>query len=184
MLLAKAGVEREIWRPLLLWHMTRDEFLLRDFLINWLFGEYEGGVYRVRVDDVLAYLEDIERRGLTSGGSGWSDPTRKRVAAGLVGIAADFGLLRGSATKEFAGLHLRDESLLYLLHAVRDQEGSSAGMLAIPDWRMFLVTASDLERELLRLHQFKRLEFHRAGSLVDLALPFDSLLAYAESLAS
>ncbi len=36
-LLAKAGVDREVWRPLLLWHMTRDEFLLRDFLTKWLF---------------------------------------------------------------------------------------------------------------------------------------------------
>ena len=36
-LLAKNGCPIEEWKPLLLWHMTRDEFLLRDFLINWLF---------------------------------------------------------------------------------------------------------------------------------------------------
>ena len=27
--LAKAGCKRDVWKPLLLWHMTRDEFLLR-----------------------------------------------------------------------------------------------------------------------------------------------------------
>jgi hypothetical protein len=26
--------------------MTRDEFLLRDFLLNWLFDAYEQGIYR------------------------------------------------------------------------------------------------------------------------------------------
>jgi hypothetical protein len=35
--LAKAGCDLEEWKPLLLWHITRDEFLVRDFLLNWLF---------------------------------------------------------------------------------------------------------------------------------------------------
>jgi hypothetical protein len=183
-LLAQAGVDREVWRPLLLWHMTRDEFLLRDFLTNWLFPEFEQGVFRIRLEDVIPYLEDIERRGLTSSDGGWSALTRKRVAAGLLGIADDVGLLRGSITREFVGFHLREESLLYLLHAVREQEGAATRLFATPDWRMYLMSSADLERELLRLHQFKRVEFHRAGSLIELTLPFDSLLAYAESLTS
>ncbi|MFW5878830.1 MAG: BrxA family protein, partial [Myxococcota bacterium] len=33
--LALAGCARDVWDPLLLFHMTRDEFLLRDFLVNW-----------------------------------------------------------------------------------------------------------------------------------------------------
>ena len=33
----------------------------------------------------------------------------KRVAAGLLKIAVDFGLLRGSVRKEFASYHLPDE---------------------------------------------------------------------------
>lgn len=36
--LAKAGCDREICKPILLWHMTRDEFLLRDFLAGWLYA--------------------------------------------------------------------------------------------------------------------------------------------------
>ena len=36
--LAQAGCAREVWRPLLLWHMTRDESLVRDFLLS------DGGV--------------------------------------------------------------------------------------------------------------------------------------------
>ncbi len=36
-LLAKSGASMEVWKPVQLWHMTRDEFLVRDFFINWLF---------------------------------------------------------------------------------------------------------------------------------------------------
>src|SRR3984893_7179309 len=54
--LAQGGCDRSIWRPLLLWHMTRDEFLLRDFLTQWLYRQYVDGVYRLRPDDLLSYL--------------------------------------------------------------------------------------------------------------------------------
>lgn len=181
--LAQAGVDTEIWRPLLLWHMTREEFLLRDFLINWLFAEFERDIFRLRSADVVPYLEGIESRGLTSGAARWSEATRKRVAAGLLGIAADMGIVRGSTTKEFAGFHLREESLLYLLYAAREAEASPARLLTMPDWRMYLMTEADLNRELLRLHQFRRLEYYRVGSITELSLPLGSPLAYAESLA-
>jgi hypothetical protein len=46
--LAKADCDREVWKPLLLYHMTRDEFLVRDFLINCLFPQFRTGAYRLR----------------------------------------------------------------------------------------------------------------------------------------
>ena len=36
---------------------------------------------------------------------------------------------------------------------------------------MFLMRPSDVERELLRLHQFRKLHYEVAGSLVQLSLP-------------
>ena len=41
--LAQAGVPSTEWNPILLWHITRDEFLLRDFLVNWLYPQFESG---------------------------------------------------------------------------------------------------------------------------------------------
>ena len=59
--LAKAGCDREVWKPLLLYHMTRDEFLVRDFLVNWLFPQFQAGAYRLRADDVFPYLKGAEQ---------------------------------------------------------------------------------------------------------------------------
>ena len=36
LVLAKAAYPIDRWRAVLLWHVTRDEFLFRDFLVNWL----------------------------------------------------------------------------------------------------------------------------------------------------
>lgn len=176
-LLAKAGCDLEEWKPLLLWHITRDEFLLRNFLQNWLYPAYETGAFRVRPEELHPYLEAIGKHGGTIEHA-WTDQTMKRVAAGLLKMAADFGLLRGSVAREFTSFHLPERSFMYLLHAIRDEELNPRKILATADWRMFLMRPEDVEKELLRLHQFHKLEYQAAGSLVQLTLPCRSAVEY------
>lgn len=179
--LAKRGLPIEDWKPLLLWHMTRDEFLVRDFIENWLFAAYESGAYRIHGEDVEQYLGEIGKRGGTTEHA-WSEHTTKRVAAGLLKIAVDFGLLRGSITKEFVSFHLPERSFLYLLHAMHDEKLSPSKVVTSRGWRLFLMRPADVEHELLRLHQYRKLEYHVAGSLVQFSLPCTSTLEYAERM--
>ena len=181
--LAKAGCERDVWKPLLLWHMTRDEFLLRDFLTGWLYGRYTDGTYRIRTDDVVPYLRRLEKQPSVEVAGSWSEATTNRVASGLLRIATDFGLLQGTQVKEFASYHLPDESFLYLLHAMAEVEPNARKIIESPDWRMYLMDATEVERELLRLHQYRRLHFEVAGSLAQLSLPSRTSREYAEELA-
>jgi len=179
--LAKHGCDLEIWKPILLWHITRDEFLLRDFLVNWLFPAYDTGAFRVRPEELHGYLRGIRKRGGTIEHA-WTEATLRRVAAGLLKMAVDFGLLRGSVVKEFSSYHLPERSFLYLLHALREEEQSPRMVVDAHDWRMFLMRPADVERELLRLHQFRKLEYEVAGSLVQLTLPCASSREYAERM--
>lgn len=179
--LAQHGLPIEEWKPLLLWHMTRDEFLVRDFIETWLFDAYDAGTFRIRSEDVEEYLGSIAKRGATTEHA-WSEQTKKRVAAGLLKIAVDFGLLRGSITKEFVSFHLPEKSFLYLLHAMRDEKRSPSKVIASREWRLFLMRPADVEHELLRLHQYRKLEYHVAGSLVQLDLPCTSSHEYAERM--
>lgn len=179
--LAKNGCALEEWKPLLLWHMTRDEFLVRDFLQSWLFPAYESGAFRVRPEELYAYLQGLSKHGGVTEHA-WTERTIERVAAGLLKIAVDFGLLRGSVVKEFASFHLPERSFLYLLHAMWDERISPGKVIAAPDWRMFLMRPADVEHELLRLHQFRKLDYQVAGSLVQLSLPCTSSREYAERM--
>ena len=182
-LLAQAGCDLAIWRPLLLWHMTRDEFLLRDFLVGWLQPAYEAGTYRVTPQDLVPYLQEVRRRGGVTEHA-WTESTLHRVAAGLLKISVDFGLLKGSAVKRFESYHLPEASFLYLLHAMRETVRNPRKLIEAPDWKMFFLQPQDVERELLRLHQFRRLEYQAAGSLVELKLPCASLLEFADKMAA
>jgi hypothetical protein len=180
-LLAKSDCQIDEWKPLLLWHMTRDEFLLRDFLINWLFPTFVSGTYCIRTDDLYGHLQSIGRRGGTTEHA-WSKATLNRVATALLKIAVDFGLLRGNVVKEFASYHLPERSFLYLLYAIREEMHSPRKVLESEDWRMFLMTPADVERELLLLHQYRKLEYQVAGSIVELTLPCANACEYAERM--
>lgn len=92
MLLAQQECPMEEWKPLLLWHMTRDEFLLSDFIQHWLFKAYTKGQFRVRPEELHSYLKTIKRRGGKIEHE-WTQAPLHRVAAGLLRIAADFDLL-------------------------------------------------------------------------------------------
>ena len=178
--LARNGCDREVWKPLLLWHMTRDEFLLRDFLINWLYPAFADGVHRLMNEDVLPYLATLERRRRIS--KPWTDQTRHRVAQGLLRICVDFGLLAGRRTRRFISYHLPDESFIYLLHAMADIESNASRVIDADDWHMFLMDSGDVEREVLRLHQFRKVHYEVAGSLAQLKLPRGSSADYATEL--
>ena len=179
--LARAGCALEVWRPILLWHMTRDELLVRDFVSNWLYGRYVEGHYLIRVSDVVPYVASLPSRGATSK-EGWTDATISRVASGLLRLATDFGLMRGAQAKEFASYHLPDESLLYILYALAEHEANATQIVNGSDWRLYLMGPDDVERELLRLHQFRRLHYAVAGSLAQLSLPCGSLAEYVEGM--
>lgn len=108
--------------------------------------------------------------------------TLRRVAGELLRMAAEFGLWQGRAVKTFSTYHLPDPSFLYLLHVLREEHQNASKIIAAPDWRMFLLRPADVERELLRLHQFRQLDYEVAGSLVQLTLPCANARDYAERL--
>lgn len=176
------GCDRAVWRPLLLWHMTRDEFLVRDFLVHWLYPQYVQGVYRLYTRDVVPYLQSLAKhKGIIWSGR-WTEATTSRVASGLLRLAADFGLLTGRVAREFAAYHLPEASFLYLLHAMVEVEPNARRLIEAEDWHMYLMDATDVERELLRLHQFRKVHYEVAGSLAQLTLPCSSPADYAREL--
>jgi hypothetical protein len=180
--LAKSGCDQEVWKPLLLYHLTRDEFLVRDFLVNWLYPRFSTGAYRLRADDAIPYLHALSTKKDIAWSGDWSEATTKRVASGLLRLAVDFGLLAGTQSREFASYHLPEPSFLYLLHAMTDREANPRRVIDAEDWRMYLMDAADVEREILRLHQFRKLHYEVAGSLAQLKLPAASASDYAREL--
>jgi hypothetical protein len=97
-------------------------------------------------------------------------------------IGVDFGFLTGTQSREFASYHLPEQSFIYLLHAMMDREANARRIIDADDWHMFLMDAADVERELLRLHQFRKLHYEVAGSLAQIKLPAASATDYVREI--
>ncbi len=180
--LAKKGLSLNEWRLCLLLVITAREFDYREFVTRWLFVEYKSGRYRIRTEDVVPFLQIAwkESRGelvsLTEYGA-------KRTARDLLRMARDLGVLTGAGpVKEFASLSLTDEVFLFACHWIAEMNGGTGKVASSDLWRTFLLDQDEVETELLRLHQYRKLEYHVAGSLVQLDLPCRTALEYAERM--
>jgi len=162
-------------------HVGTTDELYYQFATEWLFPEHQKGTYLIRTEDVVPFVEHITEGRVASGRS-LSEYGLVRAARDLLRMAADFGLLTGSARREFAPYHLSERTFLYVLHALNESEKNARRSVESPLWRLFLMSPDDVERALLDLHQYRKLEYHVAGSLAQLRLPCSSLLEYVRTL--
>ncbi|GLH65978.1 BrxA family protein [Geothrix edaphica] len=174
-LLAQKDPGLESWKHLLLWHWAQDEYLLRMFLLDWLGPRLREGFVRFKPEDLLPALKKLWDKGGPVA-EPWSEATTKRVATGLLKAAAIFGLMEGGTVKTLATYHLPEPCFIYALRFLLDREGSPRKAVEAPDWGIFLMDSQAVKQELLRLHQYRKLEYHAAGSLVELTLPHANLL--------
>lgn len=173
--LASSDCTLEEWRPIQLWHMTRGEFLLKDFLQNWLFNKYIEGYLIVRSEDMADYLKDIPKQGHSSKES-WSKNTIDKMSTCLLKIATQLGFLKGNVSKEFRSYHLPERSFLYILHAIYFEEHSITNSIESSEWSMFMMQPQDVENELFRMDQQQSLRYQVAGSVREISLPYSNLI--------
>jgi hypothetical protein len=179
--IARASCPMATWKPILLWHLTRDEFLVRDFLSGWLYDQFASGTWRLRGADVEPYLRGLATRQGVVVKASWTERTTHDTANYLLRLAVEFDLMTGTLTREFTSYHVPDDALLYLLHAAAEVQPNPHRLLQLPDWRMYRLAPDDLQRELFRLHQYGRLRYDVAGSIAELSLPYASAAAYARA---
>ncbi len=182
-ILARGGFDLESWKPCLLFHTGEIDALYYRFVVEWLFDKYESGAASMRTGDLIPFVRKITDGKIASGGS-LSEYSVKRTARDLFHMAAVFGLISGRIDRQFNSYHLPDESFQYVLHAAAAREASANRIIQSPFWRLFLMTPVDVERALFRLHQHRRLEYHVAGSIAQLKLPFHTPEAFAREVAS
>ena len=178
--LVQQGWHIDDWRPVQLWHMSRNDDLLRKFLIEWLFEQFRKGIVLVTVDSVLEYVHGMTKKHLGAADV-WTPVTYRRVASGLLKTAAEFHLMSGRVAKEFTAYRLPEKSFVYLLHVLMEREQNTRRVIEASDWRLFLMMSGEVEEELLRLHQYGKLRFERAGTFLELTLPCRNTNDYVRS---
>lgn len=179
--LAKNVVDDALWHTALAWQAAETDELYYRFCVEWLFPMYEDGTLVLTSTQLLPFVRKVTD-GRLAKGSSLREYGAKRAARDLLRMASDLGLLEGHQRKRFRSYHLEDRGFLFVLHSLRSRGMGAKQIVEARDWRVFLMSQSDVERELLRLHQYGQLEYQAAGSVVHLRLPHSSPLEYVRSL--
>ena len=180
--LARANLPVADWRYALLLWIASHEPLYTDFAEEWLYPEYESGRYQIRSKDIIDYVR-LTWEKLNKDGAPLSDYGVTRTARDLLRMARDLGVLVGDGpAKTFATMHFSDDLQLYFCHAIAEQEGSTSRVPTSRLWRVLLQSPASVHEELLRLHQYRKLDYQVAGSLVQLSLPCATAQEYAERM--
>jgi hypothetical protein len=180
--LAKAQYPLERWKFCLLWHLGSTDGLFLRFMQEFLFPQHEDGIAAFETSAALSFVESIEREKLL--GAPLSDYGRVRMARDLFRMAAAFGLVEGQSRRRFTHVVIPDDAIVYALHSLQADIPSVSRALQSRRWHLFLLAPATVERELLNLHQLRRLRYEQAGSIRELSLPHASLLEFARSLTS
>ena len=178
--LAKGGLPIETWKFCLLWHIGSCDGLYSEFVGEFLFPKVTDGVAVFTTDDVIPFVRDLVARGTFH--ESLSDYGTRRLARDLLRAVTDFGLLKGTVRREVTHAAIPENASLSALYSQMDQRRSVERLLASERWKLFLLHPSQVEQELLNLHQFRRLHYERAGSIRELSLPHANLMAFAQSL--
>jgi hypothetical protein len=181
-LLAQAGCPLDVWKPCLLWHLGRRDLLYYLFSSDWLYPAYRAGAYALRTKDLVEFVQRITP-GRMSRGAIISEYGATRLARDLLMASALFGLIEGNVSRKFSHRHLPSISFLYIAQAIAETAGGGRVLIDSADWRLFLLSPEDVEREFHELHQFRKVSLETAGSVMNLRLPAASLDEYAETLA-
>lgn len=179
--LASNGMSLPDWRDCWRLWISACEQPFGQFARGWLYDEFLSGRYNIRTEDVVetAAASWHER----AGNKPISAYGVLRAARDLLKTAADLGMLntKGSV-KTFAHPTMSDEVFLFYVHQIAEFEGSYAKVPGSPLWRAAFMSPEDVQRVLLRLHQYRKLDYQVAGSIQQLTLPHGSAIEYAESI--
>ncbi|NEJ90898.1 hypothetical protein GR223_33970 [Rhizobium leguminosarum] len=180
--LARNGMGLADWRDCWRLWVGITEAPFGEFVRDWLCEEYIAGRYNVRSEDAREFAS-YAWAAHSHDGKVLSDYGLLRAARDLLKTAVDLGLLTGKGpAKTFSPAQMGDDALLFHIHLIAAVEGSYVKVPASVHWRLALMYPDDVHRTLLRLHQYRKVDYQVAGSFVQLTLPHSTPLAFAKAL--
>jgi len=157
--------DRRAFRDACYFEASRAEPLLADFAGGPLFDWYRTGRSTVTVDDAVAWVAQMARRGLAPA---WSDAVQTRVARALLATLRDFGVLEGATggtKKEIGHPYPSVAGFAYTCWRLHELGVTAASIERSSVWRRWLLGTADVGALLTDLAQHGVILLNRAGSV-------------------
>jgi hypothetical protein len=105
----------------------------------------------------------------------WSPRTRGRLTIGYLSTIRDFGLVTGTKQKQFHKLYVPREAFAYALYHLKDRGFQGKALIQSTDWRLFLLSESEVVFLLEDAANGGFVHFRHAGDVYDLRFVYQDL---------
>jgi len=147
--------------------------LLYDLTVHCTYELYQSARIAIHKMDINEWLSQQEAD--HSEIARWSPRTRGRLTAGYLSTIRDFGLVTGVKQKEFHKLYVPREAFVYALYHQKDRGFQGRSLICSTDWRLFLLSESEVIFLLEDAANGGFIHFRHAGDVYDLRFVYQNL---------
>ncbi|MFC1559069.1 BrxA family protein [Gemmatimonadota bacterium] len=157
-----AGLPRSVTDRLLYYHAALAEHLLYRMATELFYDLRTRGFDSVPVYEVEAHIRFLDEVGEKET---YSDSVRKRLCQHTLAALRDFTILEGKNNKRIAPVHIPVEVTGYVVFSLKDENHSSKNITEHQDWRLYLLTATEVERSIIEAAGKGWFSYERAGDI-------------------
>ena len=163
---------------ILYFYIAQSDALLHDFVCETLWQRTSQNRPDITPEDGRRQMETWIKEGRIL--RAWNENTMARVVRELLATLRDFGVLEGKAKKRLSAFYLPLEAFAFIAFVLKENQPSGQRLLQHPEWRLFFLNDTLVERFFLEAHQHDLLEYQAAGSIVRISFPAQTLEEYAD----
>lgn len=168
----------EVVRPFYYWITARAELLIHRFVTTELFERAKSHDTQIRIEETLAWVTSAA----AAEAKAWAPSVRIRMAQGMHAALRDFGILEGATRKRIAPQHLALEAFCLVAFCLHTLGFEQKSLVCHPDWRLFLLSQTAVERMFLEAHQNGWLDYHAVGTIYRIEFKTQNFGIYAHDL--
>lgn len=112
----------------------------------------------------------------------WAHNTLNRLVSHYLSSLRDFDILEGKARKKIGHPIVAEDLFLYIASVLKDCGKSSRSILTSDDFKLFLLSPSEVEYRFAQAHQNHRIQFRKSGKIVALEFPWETTHEYIRTL--
>jgi hypothetical protein len=150
-----------------LYYTLRDRTVF-DLVTGPIWEKWRSGSSSLDPSDFISFVESLSAEHPSV--KQWRESTKIRLGRNIFAALRDFGLLVGTQKKSIQQPGVSQETLFHLL-SILDAEGLRGGsLLAARDWRLFLLTETQVVGHMVDLARNGWIRFERSGRVVILEM--------------
>jgi hypothetical protein len=168
----------EVVRPFYYWITARAEPILHRFVTTELFERTKSADREIRINETTTWVSQAAEEESKV----WAPTVRQRMARCIHSALRDFGILEGVIRKRIAPQHLALEAFCLIAFCLHELGFEQKSLVRHPDWKLFLLPQTAVERLFLEAHQNGWLDYQCIGEIYRIEFKSQNLDDYAHDL--